>query len=89
MQCGSIENLEVDHILPLSRRGRHDEDNMQILCRHCNRTKKNLIDYDGYFKKGDGTFIWLRRDFPLNSLSDKEFKALCEHKFRELCDGED
>ena len=85
--CGTKEKLQVDHIIPLSRGGRHDEENMQILCQLCNLKKGKGIDYDKYFKKGNREFMYLRRDFPLNSLSAKEFKALCEHKWKELCDG--
>lgn len=37
--CGSTERLEIDHIIPLARGGSNDPDNLQILCRHCNRRK--------------------------------------------------
>ncbi len=49
VQCGSVVNLHVDHIIPLSRGGREDEDNMQILCRDCNLKKHNAVDYSRYF----------------------------------------
>lgn len=37
--CGSTEHLTVDHILPVSRGGTNEPDNLQCLCRHCNSTK--------------------------------------------------
>ena len=37
--CGNTENLEVDHIVPLARMGTNDADNLQTLCRSCNRSK--------------------------------------------------
>lgn len=37
--CGSNEDLEIDHIIPLAKGGTNDLDNLQILCRHCNRKK--------------------------------------------------
>jgi hypothetical protein len=37
--CGSIDNLEIDHIKPLARGGSNDLDNLQILCGPCNRRK--------------------------------------------------
>jgi len=40
-RCGSARNLELDHIIPLSRGGSSDEDNLQTLCRRCNRRKLN------------------------------------------------
>ena len=40
-KCGSKKNLEVDHIKPISLGGTNDLENLQILCRKCNRTKGN------------------------------------------------
>jgi len=37
--CGSTEKLEIDHIIPLARGGTNDSDNLQVLCRSCNRRK--------------------------------------------------
>lgn len=37
--CGAIEDLEMDHIIPLSRGGAHDPSNLQTLCRSCNSSK--------------------------------------------------
>lgn len=38
-QCGSVERIEMDHIVPLSRGGAHSHDNVQPLCAPCNRRK--------------------------------------------------
>ncbi|HLE90706.1 MAG TPA: HNH endonuclease signature motif containing protein [Anaerolineales bacterium] len=38
-ECGSMEDLTVDHIIPLSRGGRNDLINMKILCRRDNSRK--------------------------------------------------
>lgn len=48
--CGATERLEIDHIQPLSKGGRHDEVNMQVLCRTCNAKKKDKYDFSRYFK---------------------------------------
>ena len=40
--CGTLfefRNLEVDHIIPRSRGGQDNEENLQLLCGFCNRTK--------------------------------------------------
>lgn len=50
VNCGSTENLHIDHIIPLSIGGREDEDNMQILCRTCNLKKHNKALYKGLIK---------------------------------------
>jgi hypothetical protein len=42
-RCRSTRRLEVDHIIPASRGGTSDEDNLQTLCRRCNRRKWNRL----------------------------------------------
>ena len=44
--CKTKDNLEIDHILPVSKGGTGDKSNLQTLCRSCNRTKRtNLFGY--------------------------------------------
>ena len=42
-RCHSTRNLEVDHIVPVSRGGISTEDNFETLCRRCNRRKRNKL----------------------------------------------
>ena len=37
--CGSSENIEMDHVVPISRGGCNWPSNFQPLCVHCNRSK--------------------------------------------------
>lgn len=39
-ECSSTDRLEIDHILPVSRGGESTADNLQVLCRPCNRAKR-------------------------------------------------
>ncbi|MDO4301082.1 MAG: HNH endonuclease signature motif containing protein [Clostridia bacterium] len=45
-------DIDIDHILPQSCGGSDDIDNLQCMCRHCNRSKRDdtkytLEDYAG------------------------------------------
>jgi hypothetical protein len=43
VKCGSQENLEFDHVIPISRGGANTERNLQLLCEPCNRGKGATI----------------------------------------------
>ena len=39
--CGSSDQIEIDHIIPISKGGRHSIGNLVSACRKCNRSKTN------------------------------------------------
>jgi vacuolar-type H+-ATPase subunit I/STV1 len=43
-KCGGRENLEYDHIVPVSKGGGNTERNFELLCQNCNRSKGNRIE---------------------------------------------
>ena len=43
VQCSSNENLEFDHIIPVSKGGANTYRNIQLLCEPCNRSKSDKI----------------------------------------------
>ena len=42
--CGSAgtsnNKLQVDHIIPISRNGTHDLENLRILCQNCHKSRQ-------------------------------------------------
>ena len=48
------KQTELDHILPLSLGGMHDDSNLQVLCSTCNRRKSNKHPLD--FAREEGHF---------------------------------
>src|ERR1700745_3021045 len=46
LACGRPSNLMIDHIVPRSKGGRDELDNLQTLCEECNQRKADrTIDY--------------------------------------------
>ena len=43
VKCGSRQNLEFDHIIPVSNGGSHSARNIELLCESCNRLKSDFI----------------------------------------------
>ena len=39
--CGATEKLEIDHIFPISKGGKTEILNLQVLCHKCNGKKSN------------------------------------------------
>lgn len=39
MKCGASENLQLDHVVPLSKGGDNTLRNAQVLCGPCNQSK--------------------------------------------------
>lgn len=54
--CGATKKdrpLDVDHIIPRSRGGKTVEENLQVLCSKCNRSKGNKDDTDFRLSESD------------------------------------
>ena len=46
LKCGTTNDLQPDHVIPLSKQGIHSIENIQPLCGKCNREKQaQIIDY--------------------------------------------
>lgn len=51
--CESVNNLSVEHIIPISREGTHSEDNVDLACLSCNISKgsKTEEEYAVYLEQ--------------------------------------
>lgn len=50
--CGSYDKITMDHIIPLSRGGKHSIGNLQPLCFSCNASKNNRVMTEWVLSKG-------------------------------------
>lgn len=44
LRCGATTELEVDHIVPVAHGGSNADENLQTLCRRCNREKSHHLE---------------------------------------------
>ena len=49
--CGSKDSIEIDHIIPIARGGRHAIGNLAASCMSCNRSKHSLFVMEWRIKR--------------------------------------
>ena len=96
IECGSSEDLTLDHIVPRSLGGSHEEENLQTLCRRCNSAKNNRIAKNSGKRQCDDDSTSAQRrpevglasiggEFPLDSLIPGFLDSLIPEKNLEAC----
>ena len=70
--CGATDNLTLDHIIPRSKGGTSEPENLQTLCKRCNTSKGNKLDFMSAQQEGNGglTSIQPRTELEPNSVRD-------------------
>jgi len=43
VKCGVSEDLQLDHVIPIAKRGGNAAENVQLLCGSCNRLKSDTV----------------------------------------------
>ena len=43
VECGATERLTIDHIVPISKGGSNETENLQTMCEPCNGKKGNKV----------------------------------------------
>jgi ATP adenylyltransferase len=78
--CGATKNdrpLDIDHIKPRSRKGKNEEENLQVLCSKCNRSKGNKDETDFRrfgVQEPDPTCLFCSED--IKSRKNEEFDSV-------------
>jgi 5-methylcytosine-specific restriction endonuclease McrA len=49
--CGIESNIEIDHVIPIARGGRHAIGNLAPACMKCNRSKRDLFVMEWRLRK--------------------------------------
>lgn len=44
--CEKTDRLQLDHVIPLSKKGAHTVENFQLLCESCNQAKRDHLEAD-------------------------------------------
>ena len=70
--CGSHEYLEIDHIIPLTKGGTNEDNNLITACHRCNHLKSDL-DLEVFIDKYKNKIVFLDRVSKiLDTLKEKE-----------------
>jgi hypothetical protein len=69
----SLKAFHIDHILPLSRGGNNENENLQILCKLCHFDKTRQEQNDNYVKESDteSSFNFTTKEIMNSSLNSK------------------
>ena len=70
--CGATDDLTLDHAIPRSKGGTSEPGNLQTLCRSCNTSKGNRLDFMSAQQEGndDLSLIQPRTELESNSVQD-------------------
>ena len=78
-------DIDIDHIIPQHFGGSDDLDNLQCMCKHCNRSKKDDTKYtmEDYTANLTGVRLGTRKDIDFaDKMADEYTRRIRAKKFR-------
>ena len=82
-ECGTTEDLEVDHIVPTSRGGGDERENLQTLCRQHNAEKGGMLPWEQEVWRAEGRRKAERAGKRDGTWLDRHMKGMEDQRTRE------
>lgn len=93
VECGSLNDLTIDHVIPVSLNGKSTLENMRVLCRSCNtrsghRGRVLKMDKKNVWRRKYGA-EWRLKNPGYQTKKSREFRINHPGYYRDICNHQD